>query len=446
MLPTRRRAGAQPGPGRIQTRIMLAMLLSSALVAPVIILSLFYISQINHLLDRIVNVDVELIRLADDVTVTFLDARRSEKNFLLYRDTAYLAAARTGAYRVDTICTRGRAIDSDVSPLFDSISQDIGRYRRQLDTLAALLGPGANIAYPQALLRLRNEHQRLLDLAEATTDSLRRDSALAAAERLSAERELPVTGLIGRVLNEQLRATETRVTFHAAAIGTYAATRTGESRDRAQQLSVWGQRNIATVLLLVLVALVWVVVSMPRGLVLPLKRIANALGRAERGDLSARIKVRGRDELDQLARQLNRVFTRIRENDDRKTSYIQLLEQRFRLLAADIAEGVLVFDRTPNLVYANAAVESLLGRPVSEARGHALAEFPGLAFLADPVEDTLSGSSAHQECGILPGLPSSAVCIEVLRDNTGAVAGALVVITNPQPPAPEEPAESGPAS
>jgi nitrogen fixation/metabolism regulation signal transduction histidine kinase len=444
MLPTRRRIGAQPGPGRIRTRIMLAMLLSSALVAPVIILSLFYISQINHLLDRIVNVDVELIRLADDVTVTFLDTRRSEKNFLLYRDSAYLAAARVGADRVDTICAKGRVLDRDLAAVFDSISADIARYRRQLDTLATLLQPGANVAYPQVLLRLRAEHQRLLDLAEATTDSVRRDSALAAAERLSAERELPVTGLIGRVLNDQLRSTETHVAFHAAAIGSYAATRTGESRARAQQLSVWGQRNIATVLLLVLVALVWAVIILPRSLVLPLKRIANALGRAERGDLSAHVKVHGRDELDQLARQLNRVFKRLRENDDRKTSYIQLLEHRFRLLAADIAEGVLVFDRTPNLVYANAAVESLLGRPASEARGHALAEFPGLAFLLGPVEDTLSGAGGHQECGILPGLPSSAVCIEALRDSTGSVVGALVIITNPTPPSPapnEAPAE-----
>jgi nitrogen fixation/metabolism regulation signal transduction histidine kinase len=446
MLLSRRRNGAQPGPGRIQTRIMLAMLLSSALVAPIVVLSLFYIGQINQLLGRIVNTDIELIRLADDITVTFLDTRRSEKNFLLYRDTTYLSAARAGADRVDTLCSKGRALDPEIAAQFDSVSRDVARYRRQLDTLAGLLEPGSNVAYPQALLRLRAEHQRLLDLAETTTDSLRRDSALAAAERLSAERELPVTGLIGRVLNDQLRSTETRMTFHAAAIGSYAAARTGESRARAQQLSVWGQRNIATVLLLVVVVLIWVVISLPRGLVLPLKRIANALGRAERGDLSAHVKVHGRDELDQLARQLNRVFTRIRENDDRKTGYIQLLEHRFRLLAADIAEGVLVFDRTPNLVYANTAVESLLGRPASEARGHALSEFPGLAFLTDPLEDTLSGSGGHQECGILPGLPSSAVCIEALRDNTGAVVGALVVITNPQPPAPEEPAEPEPAS
>jgi nitrogen fixation/metabolism regulation signal transduction histidine kinase len=175
-----------------------------------------------------------------------------------------------------------------------------------------------------------------------------------------------------------------------------------------------------------------------------LKRISNALGRAERGELDVHVTVHGRDELDQLARQFNRVLARLREVDSRKTGHIQLLEHRFGLLAADIAEGVLLVDRTPSLVFANAAVETLLGVSASEARGHALAEFPGLQFLRDTIEDALSGVGSHQECGILPGLPSSAVCIEALRDNTGTVVAALVVITNPQAPEPPQPETSGP--
>jgi PAS domain-containing protein len=420
------------------------MLLSSALVAPVIVLSISYINQINHLLDRIVNVDVELTRLAGQVAVTFLDARRSEKNYLLYRDTTYLASARAGAAQVDTLCVKGRTLDREVAPIFDSISSDIALYRLQLDTLAILLSPDSGVTYPQGLVRLRTEHQRLLDLAETTADTVRRDSALAAAEHLAADRELPVSGLLGRILNNQVRTTENRVTTHAAAIGSHAAIRTDESRHRAQRLSTWGQRNIATALLLVIVALVWVVASLPRNIVLPLKRIANALGRVERGELDVHVTVNGRDELNQLARQLNRVLTHLRENDERKANHILLLEHRFRLLATDIAEGVLVFDRTPNVVFANAAVEPLLGRHASEARGHALSEFPGLDFLTNPVEDTLSGAGGHQECDILPGLPSSAVCIEALRDNTGAIAGALVVVTNPAlpPSSPEETPET----
>lgn len=434
----RRRAAVRRGPGRIQTRIALSMLLSSALVAPVILLSLFYIGQMNRVLGRVINVDLELTRLGDRITLTFLDARRDEKNFLLYRDTADLASARAGADRVLALCAEGRKLDRAIAPAFDSIAGDIAVYLMQLDTMAALLDTAAS-AYPQTLARLRAERQRLLDLAAAAADTVRRDSALAAADRLAARADVPVRGLLGRLLNEQVRATETRVTVQAGAIGEYAGAHTRQSQLRAQRLSTWGQRNIATALVLVIVGLLWIVISLPRRLVLPLKRISNALGRAERGELDVHVTVHGRDELDQLARQFNRVFARIREADSRKTNHIQLIERRFKLLAADIAEGVLVFDRTPNIIFANAAVEPLLGSPASEARGHALAEFPSIEFLRDPVEDTLSGAGGHQECDILPGLPSAAVCIEALRDNTGAVVAALVIITNPQAPEPAQP-------
>ncbi len=414
------------------------MLLSSALVAPVIILSLFYIGQMNRVLGRVINVDLELTRLGDRITLAFLDARREEKNFLLYCDTACLTSAHTGADRVTALCSEGRALDPTLTPVFDSIAGDIAIYRMQLDTMAVLLDTAAS-TYPQGLARLRAEHQRLLELAAATADTVRRDSALAAADRLATRTEVPVRGLLGRLLNEQIKATEDRVTAHAASIGAYATDRTRENQLRAQRLSTWGQRNIATALVLVIVGLLWIVISLPRRLVLPLKRISNALGRAERGELDVHVTVHGRDELDQLARQFNRVFARIREVDGRKTNHIQLLERRFKLLAADIAEGVLVFDHTPNLVFANSAVEPLLGQPISESRGHPLAEFPNLEFLRGPVEDTLSGSGGHQECDILPGLPSSAVCIEALRDNTGSVVAAIIVITNPPAPEPAPP-------
>jgi nitrogen fixation/metabolism regulation signal transduction histidine kinase len=430
----RRRVGAKPGPGRIQTRIALSMLLSAALLAPVVVVSLFYLGRMSGALNRVIETDVELMRLGDRITLTFLDARRSEKNYLLYSDSCYLAAARASADEVVTLCDQGRALERELKPVFDSLLADVAVYRLQLDTIVALLGGEAGAGYTQALARLRAEHQRLLEAAAATEDSLARDSALTAADLLAARADLPVAGLLGRILNEQVRATEARVVDGARTVSDYAAGRTRDSQRQARQFSTWGQRNVATALLLVAVALIWAVTALPRNIVLPLKRIANALGRAERGELDVRVTVHGRDELDQLARQLNRVFSRLRESDSRKTSHIQQLERRFRLLAADIAEGVLVFDRTPNLLYANAAVESLLGRPAADARGYPLSDFPGLSFLREAVEDTLSDASGHQECDVLPGLPSSAVCIEALRDSAGAIVGALVVITNPAPP------------
>ena len=222
----------------------------------------------------------------------------------------------------------------------------------------------------------------------------------------------------------------------------YAALSTYKDQGRARQLAAWGQRNIITVLLLVVVLLAVLVGILPGRLVMSVKRMANALNRAEQGSLDVHVDVETRDELGQLGRQLNRVFTRLREFDERKAGRIKMLEHRFRLLAQDIAEGVLVVDRTPNIIFANPAIEPLLGMPGDEATGRALKDIPNLAFLVEPLENALAGATSHQECGILPGLFGSAVCIEALTDSAGTVFGALVVVTNPTAPQPptEEPA------
>jgi PAS domain-containing protein len=415
------------------------MFVAAALVTPVVLLSLFYISQMNATVQRMVSVDIELLRVGDRISLDFLQARRHEKNFLIYEDSAYLSGSHEALRRIPQLCSRGAGLDPALSPLFDAIAARTRVYGALLDSLARLPAARPGPAYREDWARLRTRHQLLLDMAEATQDSARQDSLLAEASQLASELVLPLRGgPLGRIINEHIRTTEEAVTNGTDSIITHANQRMTDNQARVRRLSEWSQRNIITTLLVVLVLLLWLVARMPRRIVLPIKRIANALTRAEQGDLDVRITVDARDELGQLARQLNRAFANLRGFDERKVERLLLLERRFRLLAADISEGVLLFDRKPNVIFANAAVEPLLGRPATEAAGHALAEFPLLGPLVEPLERTLAGASSRQECDILPGLPASAVCIEALRDSTGTVQAALVVITNPTPPAADE--------
>jgi nitrogen fixation/metabolism regulation signal transduction histidine kinase len=411
------------------------MFLSAALVVPVVIIALFYLGRMNGAVQRVVDTDLELVRIGDRISFTLAQARRNEKNYLLYRDSSYLAGARAALDLATAICRRGSRLGPGAAALFRAINHDVAAYRGQLDTLAALPETEFSTAGLREYARLRTEHQMLLDMARAAEDSVYRDSLVAAAEVLSAEMALPRrAGLLGQFLNDRIRAVEDRLTARTDSVISYAVGRTRESQERARRLSAWGQRNIITVFLLVLVLLGWLVASVPNRLVIPVKRIANALARAEQGDLAVHVPLTTHDELGRLARQLNRVFARLREFDELKVNRILLLERRFRLLANDLAEGVIVVDRAPSIVFANAAVGVLLGCPSEEAVGHALAEFPRLAPLRETLEHTLAGATSHRECELIPGMPGSAVCIEALRDKSGTVVGALVVITNPAPP------------
>jgi len=138
--------------------------------------------------------------------------------------------------------------------------------------------------------------------------------------------------------------------------------------------------------------------------------------------------------LGELARQLNRTFARLREFDERKADRILRLERRFRLLANDIGEGVLLVDQEPKVLFSNPAIEPLLGTPVQEASGRRVAEIRNLDFLSESLGWVLSGAVGSQTCEIPPELPGSVVCIEALRDRTGRITGALLVITSPAPP------------
>jgi nitrogen fixation/metabolism regulation signal transduction histidine kinase len=435
------------GPTTIRGRITLGMLLATLLVSPVVVLSLFYSGTMSRAIQRTVDVDIELQRTADHIAVSFLTARRHEKNFIIFGDSLYLSGTREALDNVVQLANRGRRIDPGLAGHFDSIIGDVRSYRALLDTLSLLPSTRPGAAYLDDWNRLRTRHQLLLDLAFSARDSARRDSLLAEADVVSRDLEMPLRGgPMGRMFTTRMRAAEDAIVAQTDAITELVATRVRSSRDRVRSLNAWSQRNTLTMLLIAILVLGWLIVTTPRRLLLPIKRIANALNRAEEGDLDFRIAIRSNDELGQLSRQLNRVFARLREFDERKASRIMLLERRFRLLAGSIAEGVLVVDRTPNVIYANAAMEPVLGVKAGEVTGRALADFKSLEFLHEPLENTLAGAAGRQECEVLADIPGAALCIEALRDNTGTVVGALVIVINPSAPRPEpEPEETGPA-
>ncbi len=425
----------------IRTRMVLSMLAAAALIVPVVILSLLYIRRMNDAVNRVVTEDIELMRIGDRISLDFARARRGEKNFLLYRDSTYLTQVHEALADVHDLSDRGRKLEPKLTREFNAIVALTDIYRDLADSLIRMPVPETRGSFViPSLSRLRRTHEELLRAAASVTDSLQRDSILAEAARLGGNISLPLVG--SRTLNDSIESLQLAIAVRTDSIVAHARTKVEQNRRHARMLAAWGQRNIITVLLVVLVVLVWLLVVLPRRAVLPIKRITNSLLRTEEGELNVRVKLDSRDELGQLARRLNRSFARLREFDNRKADRILQLERRFRLLLNDISEGVIIVNRIPNVVIANPAMESLLGCPASEAAGKELRGFARLAFVLEPLERVLAGSTSQQTCNILPEMPGSAVCIEALRDKAGDLTGALIVITHPHPPETPAPAEA----
>ncbi|MEO0073870.1 MAG: HAMP domain-containing protein [candidate division WOR-3 bacterium] len=383
--------------------------------------------------DQMATTDVELLRAGYAVTFHFQEAHRAGLNYVVYQDSSYLRAVQTYIEGSRTAARRARELDTLLTAYCDSLLIRLTLYQELVDSLTAIHSVEILSLPPrQELKELRIRQQLLLE--QATHNPAIRDSLLNQASSLTLELETAeLVGMTGSPFLERIHTVGSAITEMARRIAARANQRLSEHQTHIRRLSTWSQRNILTALLVLVGLLGWLVIRLPRTIILPVKRIANALTRAETGSLDIHITPTSRDEIGQLSLQLNRVFARLREINELRRDHILHLERRFRTLASDINEGVLVVDRSMTIIYANPALKPLLDVDPAVASGRSLTDFPRLTPLKPAIEQTLSGTSGHQECAVLPEFARSAICIETLRGREGLVTAALVVITNPTP-------------
>ncbi|MEO0070071.1 MAG: HAMP domain-containing protein, partial [candidate division WOR-3 bacterium] len=365
--------------GRIRNRIAWAMLLSAILVLPVAFLALYYVSQMNSLTTVLAESDAELLRVGNTIIHNFLDVRNSERNYLLSQDTIYLTAARIVLDQVTLTAEKSRRLDPALKNRFDSLIFSLQVYRELLDSLGSVPTLRSKPQPKPEISKLRQERNQILEQARNAPDPALTESLLNIANRLG--EEIEIRELIGGLqigFYERIEGISAEIVKNAEEITKRANERIAERKSRVNRLYVWGQRNIITAIIIFTALLVYFIIRLPNAIILPIKRIALALTRAEQGDLNIRVTINSNDELGELARQLNRVFARLRDFDERKANQILELDRRFRLLAKSINEGVLIVDRSQRVIYANPAIEPLLGVGLAEATGKSLREFPQL--------------------------------------------------------------------
>src|SRR5271157_4844426 len=78
----------------LRRRVAYSLAIVRLILVPVILLAVYYLFRMGLIVDRIVSVDAPVARLAGQVSVEMLDARRAERNYFLLRDPEYLTANR----------------------------------------------------------------------------------------------------------------------------------------------------------------------------------------------------------------------------------------------------------------------------------------------------------------------------------------------------------------
>src|ERR1019366_7220753 len=74
----------------LRLRVLYSFAIVRLVLAPVILLAVYYLFQMGWIVDRIVSVDAPAASLAQQASIQMLEARRAERNYSLLRDTAYV--------------------------------------------------------------------------------------------------------------------------------------------------------------------------------------------------------------------------------------------------------------------------------------------------------------------------------------------------------------------
>jgi PAS domain S-box-containing protein len=284
--------------------------------------------------------------------------------------------------------------------------------------------------------------------AQRMQDALARDDRAAFAEALRAQ-EANVTEAGEGEVTARLRAAWTRYRDgdapHAAVVFTTIEEIIALNQDAMVRKSEAAKRSAQswnTLLLLLAAAASGLAIAASFALTARLLRPVAILGHAARrvagGDLGARVRIEGRDEIAELAREFNAMAEHLERY--RKSSLGELLEAQQAAQAAidSLPDPVLVLGLDGGLLHTNQASETLLGLDLAKGGGAAIHHLPPDAreVIERVRQHVLGGRGAYSPKGLEEAfrfasgdgdrhfLPRATP----LYDEAGAVHGATVVL------------------
>lgn len=72
----------------LRRRVGISLVIVRLILAPVLLLAVYYLFEMGWIIDRIVSVDAPAATLAQQASIEMLEARRLERNYLLLRDAS----------------------------------------------------------------------------------------------------------------------------------------------------------------------------------------------------------------------------------------------------------------------------------------------------------------------------------------------------------------------
>ena len=408
-------------------RLVLVVAVSLSLITALV--SLLYMNAMISRIRQITLRDARLVDLGRDISIKVLDARREEKNFIIYLDSTYIDQTLFIISKIESNVEQAREIAPEQIVRLDSISGLILAYKSDIAILRKTFEED-----PRALSSLQRQ---LVDYEErlkktVASNNLKEDSlpvwlsdlnilAVAATAKLSTEK--------ARLLSD-LRETTTTILALSGRIVEQAQSDLTQHSEEGVRYGFKAQRNTVTIFIITILLLAYLIIYFPRIVLLPFQRITKTLKAISKGETAFRIDdLEKGGEFTELYSSFHDAIYDLQVYNDLKTEKIVELQKQLRSTLDEIKEACLIISGDLNISYINESAKILLS--VDDAiLGKKLSD---IQILWKILEEPLGASEVQRRLEINARVKRSDIrkrCVTILsfRSKREEVPSRLIII------------------
>ena len=297
----------------MRRRVAYSLAIVRLILAPVILVAVYYLFEMGWIVDRIVSVDAPAATLAQQASIQMLEARRAERNYFLLYDDADVKENHDSLVAVTNVLTQIRTLQPEEETIIENALRAVNVYQQRFGTAVSYLSqPGeAPRDRIQAVVRnyesdlnslvrqdTRKSRAKLVDELRAQVDSF--DTQIMSTLQASDPKLRQVAGELETSSHEVFDVTS------ALEAGNWQ--RVQDDHQSAQRLLHRAEWVLSIVSALTIILSVWLSFVLPRQVVKPLLVLKEAVDHAASGNYQIEFELQGQGEVVELAKSVRNLI------------------------------------------------------------------------------------------------------------------------------------------
>src|SRR3984885_14874225 len=302
----------------LRKRVAYSLASVRLILVPVIFLAIFYLLEIGWIVDRIVSFDAPAATLAQQASITMLEARHAERNYLLLYDPASLQSNRDSIQKIEQIMS---AI-SDLQPSDETMTQEtlaaLGRYNERFEAAVPVIGQPGQAPADRIDAVLMTYERDLDNLLKSDRYKTRAQLVDELRNRVgSFDAQITKTVQEGnpslRHITVDLQNSGQEVLGLTAKLEAKSWDRVEHDHRKARRLIAAAEWSLTVVSAMTLLVSVWISFILPKQVVKPLVSLKEAVDHAAAGNYEIEFDIQGQGEVVELANSIRLLIAHLRE-------------------------------------------------------------------------------------------------------------------------------------